>query len=96
MHTPGGKTHVGTLTFFTTPNGRNEAWLFKRPGEEARHKDDAQSIRDSRKKAKRGNETGVQARVSIARRVMLKTRGGETTEQPSSLLSNEMLSAPCR
>ena len=40
VHSPGGNTQVGTQTFVPTPNGRNEAWLFKRPDEEARRRDD--------------------------------------------------------
>ena len=51
VQSPRGNTQVGKQTLSTTPNGRNEAWLFKRPDEEARRKDDAQSIRDSRKKS---------------------------------------------
>ena len=68
VHSPGGNTQGGKQTLSTTPNGNNEAWLFERPGEEARRQDDLQSIRNSRNKNKRGNETGVQARVSLARR----------------------------
>ena len=59
---------MGMQTFNTTPNGRNEAWLFKCPDEKAREQDDAQSIRDSRKKAKRESKTGMGARVPLARR----------------------------
>ena len=40
VHTPGGKTHVGTQAFVTTRNDHNEAWLFKLPDEEARRQDD--------------------------------------------------------
>ena len=68
VYSPGGNTQVGKQTLSTTPNGNNQAWLFERPGEEARRQDDLQSIRDSRKKNKRGNETGMQARVSLALR----------------------------
>ena len=68
VHSPGGNTRVGMQTFNTTPNGRNEAWLFKCPDEKAREKDDVQSIRNSRKKAKRESKTGMGARVPLARR----------------------------
>ena len=59
---------MGMQTFNTTPNGRNEAWLFKCPDEKAREQDDVQSIRNSRKKAKRESKTGMGARVPLARR----------------------------
>ena len=68
VHTPEGKTQVGKQTLSTTPNGHNEAWLFKLPDEEARQQDDLQSIRDSRKKNKHKNETGMRARVPLALR----------------------------
>ena len=68
VHSPGGNTRVGMQTFNTTPNGRNEAWLFKCPDEKAREQDDVQSIRNSRKKAKRESKTGMGARVPLARR----------------------------
>ena len=61
VHSHGGNTRVGMQTFNTTPNGRNEAWLFKRPDEEARRKDDAQPTRDSRKKV----ECGLGHKVSV-------------------------------
>ena len=64
VHTPGGTTQVGTQTFDTTPNDHNKAWLFKRP-DEARRKDDAQSIRDSRKKAKRAEKSEEAPRESV-------------------------------
>ena len=66
VHSPGGNTHVGTQTFVPTPNGNNQAWLFMRPDVVARRKDDAQSIRDSRKKRKSEIETGKRARVPLA------------------------------
>ena len=78
VYSPGGNTHVGKQTFSTKPNGFNEAWLFKRPDEEARRQDDLQSIRDSRKKAKRGNETGAQARVSLSLRA--ENSGADSAE----------------
>jgi hypothetical protein len=64
VHTPGGNTQVGTQTFSATTNGHNKARLFERPDEEARRKDDAQSIRNARTKAKLENETDKRARVS--------------------------------
>jgi len=85
LHSPGGNTHVGTQTFVTTPNGRNEAWLFKRPDEETRRKDDAQSICDSRKKAKRENETGMRARVSLALRAESSGVGSAEAKTPKAL-----------
>ena len=72
-------------TFSTTPNGHNEARLFKLPDEEARRQDDLQSIRDSRKKNKRGNETGVQARVSLALRVGSSGVGNAEGMKPKAL-----------
>ena len=39
VHSPGGNSQVGTQTFSTTANGRNEAWLFNRPDEEVRQQD---------------------------------------------------------
>ena len=66
VHSPGGNTHVGTQTFATTPTGNNQAWLFMRPDVVARRKDDAQSTRDARTKAKHEIETGKRARVSLA------------------------------
>ena len=66
VHSPGGNTQVGKQTLSTTPNGNNEAWLFERPGEEARRQDDLQSIRDSRKRNNRGIEMGKRARVPLA------------------------------
>ena len=66
VHSPEGNTHVGTQTFVPTPNGNNQAWLFMRPDVVARRKDDAQSIRDSRKKRKSEIETGKRARVPLA------------------------------
>ena len=57
---------MGKQTLSTTPNGNNEAWLFERPGEEARRQDDLQSIRDSRKRNNRGIEMGKRARVPLA------------------------------
>jgi len=68
VHSPGGNTHVGTQTFATTPTGNNQAWLFMRPDVVARRKDDAQSTRDARTKAKHEIETGKRARVSLALR----------------------------
>ena len=101
VHSPGGNTQVGKQTLSTIPNGNNEAWLFERPGEEARRQDDLQSIRDSRKKAKRGNKTGMQARVSLALRAESSGVGSAEGRsqrhclkwpfEPSSLLRNEML-----
>jgi hypothetical protein len=66
VHSPGGNTQMGKQTLRTTPNGNNEAWLFERPGEEARRQDDLQSIRDSRKRNNRGIEMGKRARVPLA------------------------------
>ena len=64
VHTPGGTTQVGKQTLDTTPNGNNKAWLFKLP-DIARRKDDLQSIRDSRKKAKRANKSEEAPRESV-------------------------------
>ena len=106
VHSPGGNTQVGKQTLSTTPNGNNEAWLFERPGEEARRQDDLQSIRDSRKRNKREIETGVQARVSLALRA--ESSGARSAERmkPKALsqvvlragqpLRNEMPETPRR
>ena len=85
VHSPGGNTRVGMQTFNTTPNGRNEAWLFKCPDEEARRQDDVQSIRDSRKKAKRESETGMGARVPLARRAESLGVGSAEGMKPKAL-----------
>ena len=66
VYSPGGNTHVGKQIFSTTPTGNNQAWLFNRHDEEARRQDDLQSIRDSRKRNKRGIEMGKRARVPLA------------------------------
>ena len=76
---------MGMQTFNTTPNGRNEAWLFKCPDEKAREQDDAQSIRDSRKKAKRESETGMGARVPLARRAESLGVGSAGGMKPKAL-----------
>ena len=71
LHTPSGKTHVGTQSFVPTPDGQHihEAWLFKLSGEEeARRKENGQSIRDARNKAKRKEMTGKPTRKSLADR----------------------------
>ena len=85
MHSFGGNTRVGMQTFNTTPNGRNEAWLFKCPDEEARRQDDVQSIRNSRKKAKRESETGMGARVPLARRAESLGLGSAEGMKPKAL-----------
>ena len=85
VHSPGGNTRVGMQTFNTTPNGRNEAWLFKCPDEEARREDGAQSTRDSRTKAKRESETGIRARVSLARRAESLGVGSAEGMKPKAL-----------
>ena len=67
--TPGGKHVVGTQSLAQTPNGKHEAWLFKRLGEEEAHKqDNTQSIRNARNKAKREDITGMPARASLSDR----------------------------
>ena len=85
VHSPGGNTRVGMQTFNTTPNGRNEAWLFKCPDEKAREQDDVQSIRNSRKKAKRESETGMGARVPLARRAESLGVGSAEGMKPKAL-----------
>ena len=76
---------MGKQAFSTTPNGRNEAWLFKRPDEEARRQDDRQSIRDSRKKAKHEIKTGMRARVPFARRAGSPGVGSAEGMKPKAL-----------
>ena len=85
VHSPGGTTRVGMQTFNTTPNGRNEAWLFERPDGKARRQDDVQSIRDSRKKAKRESKTGIRARVTLARRAGSSGVGSAEAKTPKAL-----------
>ena len=85
VHSPGGNTRVGKQTFNTTPNGRSEAWLFERPDGKARRQDDVQSIRDSRKKAKRESETGMGARVPLARRAESLGVGSAEGMKPKAL-----------
>ena len=85
VYSPGGNTHVGTQIFSTTPTGNNQDWLFNRHDEEARRQDDLQSIRDSRKKAKRGNETGVQARGSLSLRAESSGAGSAEGMKPKAL-----------
>ena len=85
VHSPGGNTQVGKQTLSTTPNGNNQAWLFERPGEEARRQDNLQSVRNSRNKNKRGIETGVQARVSLARRAESLGVGSAEGMKPKAL-----------
>jgi len=84
VYSPGGNTHVGTQIFSTTPNGRHEAWLFNRHDEEARRMV-AQSIRDSRKKHKRENETGMRARASLALRAESSGVGSAEGMKPKAL-----------
>ena len=58
---------MGTQSLAPTPNGQHEAWLFKLSGEkEARRKENGQSIRDARNKAKREEISGKRARLSHA------------------------------
>ena len=84
--TSGGvNTRVGKQTFSTTPSGRNEAFLIKRPDEEPRRQDDVQSIRDSRKKAKHESKTGMRARVSLARRAESSGVGSAEGMKPKAL-----------
>jgi hypothetical protein len=85
VHSPGGNTHVGKQTFATTPTGNNQAWLFMRPGVVARRKDDAQSTRDARTKAKHEIETGKRARVSLAVRAESLGVGSAEGMKPKAL-----------
>ena len=85
LHSPGGNTRVGMQTFNTTPNGINGAWLLKCPDEKARRQDDVQSIRNSRKKNKHESETGMGARVSLARRTESSGVGSAEGMKPKAL-----------
>ena len=76
---------MGMQTFNTTPNGFSEAWLLKCPDEKAREQDDVQSIRNSRKKSKRESETGMGARVSLARRAESLGVGSAEGMKPKGL-----------
>jgi hypothetical protein len=85
VHIPGGNTHVGTQTFVTTPTGHNEAWLFTRPDKKSLRRDNAQSTRNARTKAKRKNETGMRARVSLALRAESLGAGSAEGMKPKAL-----------
>ena len=76
---------MGTQTFATTPTGNNQAWLFMRPDVVARRKDDAQSTRDARTKAKHEIETGKRARVSLALRAVSSGVGSAEGMKPKAL-----------
>ena len=70
IHTPGG-SRVGTQNLWKTPNGTHQVWQFSIPpgapaGEAAeRRRDNTQSIRNARKKARKEDETGKLARRSL-------------------------------
>ena len=92
MLTPSGKHDVGSKSLAPTPNGKHEAWLFKRPGEEKAHKqDNIQSIRNARNKAKREDITGMPARASLSDRAaslgleMLSVYGPDRAKARNSL-----------
>ena len=95
MHTPSGTTQVGTQTLDTTPTGHNKAWLFKR-ADDARRKDDLQSIRDSRKKAKRANKSEEAPRESVRdlvgpERLKAQKKNRSNSSKLSCLLWTEFL-----
>ena len=70
IHTPGGNK-VGKQTYADTPNGKNQAWQFTlSPGAPSgdaaeRRKDNNQSIGNARKKARKEQETGKRARLTL-------------------------------
>ena len=74
VYTPGG-TPVGTQGFLPTPEGQHRAWLYPPCPDEPpegevvkRRRDNSQSIKNARKKAKKEEKSGVPTRRSLASR----------------------------
>ena len=97
MLTPGGKHVVGTQSLAQTPNGKHEAWLFKRPGKEEAHKqDNTQSIRNARNKTKREEITGMPARASLTARAVSLGMELPLVSAPDRAKARNSLSAQVR
>ena len=95
--TPSGKNVVGTQSLAPTPNGQNEAWLFKLSGEEeARRNENDQSIRDARNKAQREEIAGKRARLSLTHRAQSFSMELPLVSAPDRAKARNSLSAQVR